>query len=307
MKEGMYNLPFASYLADPCDQPALSRSVADALLTRSPLHGFMLHPRLNPDIEREERADFDLGTACHDLLLEGKERFEVLPFDNCKTKDAKEKRDVARDRGLIPLLPKQWDRVIAMTDSVPKQMVAHNLFTPFADGYVEHSLFWQEDNGVWCKTRPDFISSDKTVILDYKTTAQSAHPNAWTKGPFFGSACDIQAAMGIRGIKRLFGIDAEIKFIVQEAYPPYALSIVGLTTEMLRFAESRFLRAVDIWGECLENNSWPGYPAVTCYVEPPAWKQTEWMESEMQREFLNGNETEYIQSAISAYAPGGKS
>ena len=54
--------------------PSLSSSIANVLISRSPLHAWMAHPRLNPDWRPEpwnKRLDF--GTFAHKLLLEGNE------------------------------------------------------------------------------------------------------------------------------------------------------------------------------------------------------------------------------------------
>jgi len=51
--------------------PSLSRSVAHILLTQTPYHAWLAHPRLNPDYMPDEDSKFDIGTATHAMLLEG--------------------------------------------------------------------------------------------------------------------------------------------------------------------------------------------------------------------------------------------
>src|SRR5262245_50563917 len=76
---GIYDIPLAEYLADPCPAPSLSASIAHILLSQSPRHAWEAHPRLNPHYEPEEAEAFDLGTAAHAYLLEGAEVFVTLP------------------------------------------------------------------------------------------------------------------------------------------------------------------------------------------------------------------------------------
>jgi hypothetical protein len=44
----------------------------------------------------------------------------------------------------------------------------------FELGEAEQSILWQEDNA-WCRCRPDLLSSDRRIVVDYKTT-ENAEP-----------------------------------------------------------------------------------------------------------------------------------
>ena len=106
MTEGIHNIPEEEYHADPCPEPSLSRSTVKALLTLSPAHVFHGNRRLNPDyVEPANESKFDIGNACHALLLEGEDIAEVVEADSWRTKAAKEKRDEIYAAGRTPLLP----------------------------------------------------------------------------------------------------------------------------------------------------------------------------------------------------------
>src|SRR3990167_1259095 len=87
-------LPIADYIKDPAPQPSLSASLAHVLLTRSPKHAWLAHPRLNPAWEPDEsEARQDIGTIVHALLLEGDaSRVVVIEAEDYRTKAAKEAR-----------------------------------------------------------------------------------------------------------------------------------------------------------------------------------------------------------------------
>ena len=70
------------------------------------------------------------------------------------------------------------------------------------------------------------------------------------------------------------------RFIVQEAKEPYALSVIALSPSAIDLAESKVDRALAIWGQCLREKRWPGYPNRTCYVDPPAWHEAQYLERE---------------------------
>ncbi|HJR01811.1 MAG TPA: PD-(D/E)XK nuclease-like domain-containing protein [Methylomirabilota bacterium] len=287
MKPGIYTMAAELYHADPCPAPSLSASMAKILLDQSPLHAWTAHPKLNPHFEREDDGKFDLGTAAHAYVLEGAERFEVVPFYDWRKKEAQALRDEIRAAGKIPLLQEQVGRVLMMAKACQRQL---DVFTPrpFSDGRAEETVIWQEPNGVWCRARLDWIATDESQIWDYKTTEGSAHPEAWARGPLFGNGYDIQAAFYRRGVQMVGGPDPEFTFVVQEAYDPHALSVIGLEPGVRDLGTKKVLRAIELWGECLKSGHWPGYPTRVASAELPPWEETRWM----QREYMEIAEKE---------------
>lgn len=281
MDRGIRIIPLAEYIADPAPSPSLSSSIAHALLDESPLHAWSRHPRLNPHYQHEDSTKFDLGTACHAVLLEGDyKKIAVIKAMDYRTKEAKETRDEARQAGMIPILVEQMMDIELMVEAAQKaisQSELADIFTP-AGGDSELTLLWQED-GSWCRSRPDRMSRDRRLLIDYKTTGASAEPTAWTKGPMLGNGCDLQAALGLRGIKALANPqNPQFVFIVQEVSPPYAVSFVGFGPQFQHYADVRIHRAIQVWKRCLATNHWPGYPTRVAWVAPPPWKMVEWDE-----------------------------
>ena len=104
-KPGIYTIPLTEYIADPCPEPSLSASVAHTLITESPIHAFVQHPRLNKGRIESGSSKMDIGTIVHGLVLEGDEsRLVIVEADDWRTKVAKETRDAARLAGLVPVL-----------------------------------------------------------------------------------------------------------------------------------------------------------------------------------------------------------
>lgn len=268
------------YHADPCVTPSLSASIAHILCTGSPAHARMAHPRLNPDYRSKETAHFDLGTAAHALLLEGRDAVAVIDADDWRTKAAKEARDEAREAGKIPLLEAQFYDVRAMVGSAHEQLARFDGIVPFfVDGKPEQPIAWQEKGGVRCRSLIDWLHDDYRTIDDYKTTSRSANPEQWTRSLFsFGG--DIQAAFYRRGVKAVFGREPEFRFVVQETFPPYALSVIGVGPDVLLMADKKIDYALSVWKRCLEDDHWPGYPQRVCYAELPAWEEYRWLERE---------------------------
>src|SRR5262245_32462306 len=105
LTSGIYQIDLDAYIRDPAPAPSLSASVANVLLTKSAFHAMHAHPRLNPDWEPESTELTELGTIVHAILLENdRSRLVVAPFDDWRTKAAREMRDEARAQGRIPVL-----------------------------------------------------------------------------------------------------------------------------------------------------------------------------------------------------------
>src|SRR4051812_45119883 len=100
LPDGIHDLSADGYHADPAEQPSLSSTIARRLLDSSPLHAWTEHPKLNPNYKpKKPRHAFDVGTACHALLLEGRNAVSVVDAENWKTNAAKALRDEAYAAG----------------------------------------------------------------------------------------------------------------------------------------------------------------------------------------------------------------
>lgn len=279
----------SQYHADPCSAPSLSSSIAKILITQTPLHAWTAHPRLNPNFERTEKEIFDLGTIAHALMLQGLEAAHIIQAVNkdgivvsdWRAKAAKDERDLARANGKAPLLAHQWERVKAMVEAGKRQIAAHKeASNAFGDGKPEQSLVWEDDHGVICRARLDWLSNDRKRFSDYKSTGMTANPEAISRS-MFGAGWDVQESFYRRGLRKL-GFDAVGTFICQEDSEPYALSAIGFNPLIMRVADGKVQRAIDLWAKCLKENKWPGYPDRICYPDMPAWMENKAMEEELK-------------------------
>lgn len=281
---GIHTLAAEEYHADPCERPSLSASIANVLCRQSPRHAWAAHPRLNPSYRTEESEKFDIGKAAHALLLEGgMESVEVIEADDWRTKAAKEARDEARAAGRFPLLARQWQDVEQMTNAAAAQLARSDADPPvFTDGTPEQTAVW-DDEGVLCRARIDWLRDDLTAIDDYKTTSRSASPESWSH-TLFNMGCDVQAAFYLRGIANLTGMTPEWRFVVQETYPPYALSVFSLAPDALALARRKVAYAINTWRDCLARDHWPAYTERIVWAEAPPWYEARWLDREAMGE-----------------------
>ncbi len=289
-RAGIYTIPAEEYHLDPCPAPSLSSSIAKILCESSPLHAKSAHLRLNGGVMSSDDADhLSIGTIAHALLLGGLNKAEVLEFKDWRTNASQEARGVARANGKIPLLEKHWGPVLAMVTACRSQLAQHkDAKDAFEDGKPEQTVVWQEEAAfgkVWCRARLDWLSSDHRSISDYKSTGATANPEVISR-TLFSNGWDIQAAFYLRGIAQAFKvwhpdeIRTTFRFICQETYAPYALSVISLGPDALMLAEKKVQFAIDKWGECLYRNEWPGYVNRTAYANLPAYLEAQWVARE---------------------------
>lgn len=281
--EGAFRMTPMRYHADPCAEPSLSNSVAQLLIDSSPLHAWTAHPRLNPKHVRKTAAKLlDFGSACHRLVLgEGAEIVEVRA-DAFRTKEAKAARDEAYLLDQIPLLSKDLDRARALAEA------AHFQLGNTLDGFSAEVVVAAHGPGGWERIMLDGLSPNGLTLVDYKTTEAGAGASASAFAKTAGNmGYDFQEAfyrkVYTNALPALQG-RIEFLFIVQEARPPFALSVLRISEPDVHVAERKVDAAREAWGKCRALNQWPGYPRGVQIVNLPQWSSREWLEREERGE-----------------------
>lgn len=253
-KPGIYaGITSADYHAD----EALGSTSLKTLATRTPAH--YRHDKAHP----KSSAAFDLGTAAHSLILEQDESgVVVIDVEAKRGKAWTEPADAAEAEGKIALTAREWAQVTAMRDAVMEHGVAGKLFTGHK---AEESVFWDEDS-LALKCRPDAWKPG--VLVDLKTT-RSADPNEFGKTAHeFGY--HQSAAHYIDGVKAATGEELPFHFVLVEKTAPYLVSVVELDIEAINIGRALNDRAKRIYRECVESNTWPGYPNADL-ISLPMW------------------------------------
>lgn len=265
---GIHTITAELYHADPCPEPSLSNSLIKLLIGKSPRHAWMAHPRLNPEQRQIEESKFDIGTASHAALLEGLDICEVIDAPDWRTKAAQIARDSARLAGRIPLLPHQHQGVMEMAGAAKTFLVAAGLGSVLDRGKPEQTLIWK-DGEAHCRARVDWLTDDRSLILDFKSTGV-ANPERWMRGAI-DLGYDTQDVFYRRGLRKLGFDRARFLFLVQEVSAPYCCYLVELAESARHLAALKVERAINLWSMCLRENFWPGYPTDVHQMEAPPW------------------------------------
>lgn len=283
--------------------PSLSASIAKILLDKSPYHAWCAHPKLG-NLPREESKTFDDGSAAHALLFGERQKLVIVDADDWRSKMARIARDEARAAHKIPILSHQVAGLEEMARIARLRIESCDINS---DGYrdinldggsAEHPIVWhEEEHDVWCRSKLDWLSADRRLIVDYKTTT-TAEPNAFSR-QIFSMRYELQAAFYRRAVLKQYGAEADYLWLVQENEPPYACSVLGLAPSTWELGEKERAHAVALWGKCLRENLWPSYTDRISYVEPPAWVYTQWEE----RRAMDSEDSGSVNSSAEEVAP----
>lgn len=276
VSDGLYpDIDENIYHADP---HSLSSSGARKLLSTTPAE--FLHERNEPPAPKKQ---YDLGHLAHWLVLGKGSRIGVLdPKIHGLTADGKQAEkptatanwkkaeNAARSQGKVPIHIDVYRETQAMCGKVFENRIAAKLLSA---GNAETSAYHHDDEtGVRIRARFDWLPERRSrlIIVDYKT-ALTADPAKFIKSTVdYGYDC--QAAWYIDAAREQ-GLDDDpgFLFIVQAKSAPYLVSLVQLEPEWIEHGRAKNRRAIDLYSQCTETNTWPGYGEDIHTATMPPW------------------------------------
>jgi hypothetical protein len=292
MRTGLYTsaeISMEKYLSDPCPEPSMSSGAAHRIITRSPYHAWYEHPRLGGN-QKPPKDSTDTGSLAHEMLLGGDGKICVIKPEDYRSKPTKdepegklpngwtnnairEARDMARDNGLLPVLP--WDIADARTMSNEARafLAKTEIAGVLESGHGECTVLHEED-GTWFRSRPDWVNDEMRVVLHYKTTKTSASPDPFIRGVMESFGYDMALAFYRRSWESLGEAyrDWQHLILVQEQEAPFACSLIGLSPVKWAIADEKIARAIAIWRKCMKTGIWPAYSTQIHYAEPTSWQ-----------------------------------
>lgn len=165
------------------------------------------------------------------------------------------------------MLRDQYQAALTMAERAKEFLEGTEFAGVLSRGKPEVSMFWQE-SGIWLKARADFLTDERDLILDYKSTGL---PPAKWKRAIPENGYDTQSLLYQRGLSVLSGRGARFVFLVQETCAPYACWLVECSESMRELAGMKVARAIRTWGECLRTQRWPAYSTQVQHAEAPIW------------------------------------
>jgi hypothetical protein len=232
------------------------------------------HPRI-----RESTPAQQFGTWFHTLLMENELFWEtyipepVFQHDGRSLPGKTERRlfrEASEGKGVISngdyqLLNRM--REAALADPVARQL--------FAAGKAEQTLIWEDETGILCKARIDWLpDAVEHMIVDVKT-ASSANPSELQRS-VIKWGYHIQDAWYRRGYAHVFGREPDFIFSFHEKpkHPedePIPPVLIELDRNFRAAGQREVARLLTLYQECVNNNEWPSYTQGITLLSPPPW------------------------------------
>lgn len=277
MKTDFYKLAAKEYHADPCPTPSLSSSVAVDLVTKSPAHARLRHPRLCPATEEtatEETGAMSFGSVVHELLLGEGGGFAIWEGDSWRGKEASVFRACAIEAGQSPIKRADYARANTLAESAREQLKAFGLDYVFKEGVSEHVAIWQ-DGGHYMRAMFDRHIPERREIWDIKTTGKLAHPEQIAR-TVAAMNYDMRSEFYLMGAEKITGIPARkggygFCFLFIETEPPFAVVPCFLDEAFRTRGRMRAKEAIDIWVRCMDSGKWPSYVNGPVEIAAPGW------------------------------------
>lgn len=237
----------------------------------------------NPARTVNNKPEFDVGTALHLAVLEPAdlvERVVLIEQDDYRTKEARDRRDSAWRAGQTPLKPKEWSVVQGMASAIANKP---DIAVLFRGGDAETTLTW-DWAGVPCKARPDYLSADRSTIVDAKTAA-TAHPDAIARKAF-GEGWHVRAAWYREGVSQACSvIPRRYLYVVTEKDEPHIIQAFELDERAEEWGRQVIRAGVRRFAECQAFDRWPGYGEGVMGLSLPTWAEYRLAEREQAGEF----------------------
>lgn len=235
-------------------------------IRKSPFHYKKLLERKEPPTK-----SMLIGSAFHCLLLEpnvfDKQYIAFKKPEPDKTMGAKANKEEfewmqSANPDKTILMEDAYNEIVQMTFEVNKVKGARDLLKLKGErARVEESIYLEVD-GIKRKIRPDkYLKSG--VLIDVKTT-KNAHPDSF-KRDCLTYHYDLQLAFYADTLQKVTGVEFKDVFIiaVENTYPyacqVYSCSEIGF----IDIGRTRYLKAMEIYKECLKSGKYPGYEKLT--------------------------------------------
>lgn len=249
----VYDMPAEDYFANPAFGSTSIRHLSDPEISLQEVKYLLGHD--------EHKPAYDVGTLAHALILEGSldHLVERIPYDNYRTKAAREAREEAYNADMIPVNQSEEADMLGSIEAMRDAVFAHPIAAELLTGHdPEVSIFW-EQSGVPMKARIDALHEREGIAVDLKTV-RSARPNDFRK-QISDLGYYIQAKHYLNGLKQVTGKDYEWYFVAAGKTDPYVVSVHRIADVALDEAQTRIEHAIDRYKQALEHG-WAGYQEI---------------------------------------------
>ncbi len=233
-----------------------------------------LHYRHRLDNPREDTKALRKGRVNHTAVFEPERLLsEYVIFDHenkagkiVKTGKVWDEFEATHADKTI-LTPSEYADAIAVRDAVRN----HPLARPYLErGEAEKAITWRDqETGLACKSRLDFVSKSKPALVDLKSSANIEY------GKFASTAYRLayhcQLAFYDAGLIATESLDLPVVVIAVEQTPPYDVGVFEYNPDCLEAGRERVASLLTKLAYFREMNVWPGQYSEEQVLEFPSW------------------------------------
>lgn len=252
------DLPDADYFA----HPALSHSDAKLILDTPARYRWI------KDHPRPYKPAFEFGHVVHELVLGVGAGIDIIDAADWRTKAAQTAQAESIAAGRAPILRDDYAEAQACADAVYRHTLAARLLKHL--DHAEQAGIWT-DGDIERKAKLDGVCG--RFGIDLKTTVDASTDNfGRTAGKY---AYFSQDAWYRDALRACFDIDdPKFLFVAVEKHPPYLVNVIELDPYDVELGARRNRRAIDLYRQCRDTDTWPGYGDGINQAQLPRWAET---------------------------------
>lgn len=228
----------------------------------------------------EDKESYKVGRAIHTIVLENptfEQKYVLLPHNAKKPSWNKQKgftaeeelylayQDVAKEQNKELLTHPQAVLITELHETVAQDPDVQNLLYG-ADNEVV--VRWDE-NGIWCKARPDSVNKNLKVLLDLKSTTSAAYEDF--QKTIFNYGYLYQMAWYRRALRAAGITIDECIILAIEKEKPYDYAIYRLHLDDLFWADRANMKLLEKIRQAKTTNFYPGYPKGVQNIRVSDW------------------------------------
>ena len=236
---------------------SISSSGVKMLINKTPAHFYRRYGLGAPE---EVSRPLVFGSAFHAMVLEGEAVCKGLYGDApAHPGTAKYAAWLEQSSHLAGgLKPDDWREIKFMQQALADDVEIAKLLAMPAK--IEERIdFTDDETGMACKIKPDFLANDGSVMLDLKTTADATERGIYQSVRRFDY--DLSAAMYLRGVEAALGVTPRWGWVFVEKVT-HLPRLVWASDETIETGNAKLDKGLAIYRDCAEVKSWPGYETI---------------------------------------------
>lgn len=254
------SVPFADYRADDITQADSIKTIQGKAVSKSLIVDFMDDPgawKASPP--KKQTCAMKAGSLLDCLLTtphETKSRYQVSPFKDFRTNEAKAWRDETEASGIEVTTP---DKMAAASHQAIAIMAHPHASKLFKGARKQVAFRHKTKYGFDAKGLIDIVPTDDDTLADLKTCEPRALESKRALQRYiFEWGYHIQAGGYCEGWSIASGEErARFKFIFVTSSMPYRVAVIELPLTAILFGSDIYRAGMAKFGQCIEEDRWP--------------------------------------------------